>query len=77
MEYISRIIKKWKEESGVSGVIQFKYSHSTGVLTIYTAYIGYLIGKAGCHYDKYKGIFKTEIHDFKGIEFIETDFYAV
>ena len=48
---IQKIMKKWKEESGATRVIQFKYR--SGILTIYTSQPGWLIGKAGVLSDKY------------------------
>lgn len=75
MKYICEIIKKWKEESGCGGVVQFKYSHSTGILIIYSAYPGYLIGKSGFFVDKYSKIFKNEVSEFTKVEFVETDYH--
>lgn len=78
MEYIFKILKAWKEESMMErGVIQFKYNYSTGILVLYTTYPGWLIGKAGCHINKYTEIFKNEIYGFNSIEFIQTDYNYV
>ncbi len=77
MARIYDILIKWKEECGAKGVTQFKYSFSTGILTIFTAYPGYFIGKAGCHINKYTEIFKNEIHGLNSIKIEETDYYAV
>ena len=77
MEYIAKIVKQWKDESQCEGVIQFNYTYSTGILIIYSPYPGFLVGKAGCHIDKYNLIFKDVIHGFNKIEFIQTNYYFV
>lgn len=69
---IQRIIKQWKEEAGVTRVIQWTYKD--GILAIYTAQPGFLIGKGGALVDKYKEIFKQELGMcFEKIDMIETD----
>lgn len=70
---IQKIIKKWKEESGASRVIQFKYKN--GELTIFTSQPGYLIGKAGVLADKYRDIMEHEFSNFKDLKFLETNYY--
>lgn len=77
MSRVYDILRKWKEECGSKGVTQFKYSFSTGILTIYTAFPGYFIGKAGCYVDKYTEVFKNEIHGFNSIKFEVTDYYYI
>lgn len=73
MSQICDILREWKKECEYKGVIQFKHSYSTGILTIFTAYPGYLIGKEGCHAYKYIEIFKNKIIGFDTIKFVETD----
>lgn len=77
MKKIYDIMREWKKESGYNKVIQFKYSHSTGVLNIYTSFPGILIGKAGQFSIKYTELFKKKMLTFKSINFIETDIYIV
>lgn len=68
---IQRIVKQWKEEAGVTHVIQWTYKD--GILTLYTAQPGFLIGKGGVLVDKYKEIFKQELGMcFEKIDMIET-----
>jgi len=74
MSRLTKIIKVWKEESGHENYpIQFKYDHDTGVLTIYTPYVGILIGRSGRHVDKYTEILKEEQYNFTSISFVSTD----
>lgn len=70
---IQKILKEWKEESGVTRVVQFKYRG--GMLTIYTSQPGRLIGRGGISVDKYRGVFEKEFFDFKELKFEETDTY--
>ena len=72
---IQKILKSWKNESGATRVIQFKYRN--GILEIFTSQPGWLIGKAGVLVDKYTEILKRELHDFKELKFIETSYYWV
>lgn len=72
---IRKFLKDWKEEVGVTRVIQYRYRN--GMLTIYTSQPGLLIGKAGVIVDKYREILKQEIFDFKELEFVQTEYYWV
>lgn len=72
---IQKILRLWKEESGVTRVIQFKYRN--GMLQIFTSQPGWLIGKGGILVNKYKQIFKNELHDFQELKIIETSHYSV
>lgn len=74
-ERIQKILKSWKNESGATRVIQFRYRN--GILEIFTSQPGWLIGKAGVLVDKYTEILKKELHDFKELKFIETGYYWV
>ena len=72
---IQRIITSWKKECKVNRVIQWKLGRD-GVLRIYTSQPGFLIGKAGKTYDKYKKILKEELGAaLKKIEFVETSWW--
>lgn len=78
MKYVADIIKQWKEESGAGGIVQFKYNHETKILTVFTYYCGYLIGKAGSLVNKYEEILRNEaLPELTGIEFKETDYYTI
>ena len=70
---IQKIIKKWKEESGATRVVQYRYRD--GILSIYTSQPGYMIGKAGCLVYKYEDILKNELKKKKKIDFVETEYY--
>lgn len=72
---IRKILKAWKDESGATRIIQFQYKN--GILEIFTSQPGWLIGKGGALVYKYEQILKKELHDFKNLKFIETDYYWV
>lgn len=68
------IIKDWKDEAGIKGIIQINALPTVrDILIICTAYPGYMIGKGGCLVDKYKRIIQKEFPNIKKIEFIETN----
>ena len=72
---IYKIIKKWKKEAGVNGVIQWKLCMDK-TLKIFTSQPGYLIGKGGLLINKYNKILKKELGaTFNRVEFIETSWY--
>lgn len=50
--FAQHILKEWKKEAKSTKPLQYKYKD--GVLTIYTSQPGYLIGKAGHLYNKYR-----------------------
>lgn len=77
MKQIYGILREWKEESQTRGVIQFNFDFRTGQLTIYTSFPGWLIGKAGCYFDKYNKKLQEQISTFKSIKIVETDCYYV
>lgn len=77
MRHIENILKQWKKESGCSGGILFKYSYSDGILSIYSGYPGYLIGKAGCHVFKYTEICKDKILGFTNFNFVQTERHVI
>ena len=72
---IARILNAWKIESGLNEVIRFKYDCRSNTLTIYASRIGFLIGRAGVVYNKYREILKEEIHGFDKINFVEVSSY--
>ena len=73
MKKIYHIIKDWKKEAKYEKVIQFKYDYKTHILTLYVAYPGYLIGRAGNLYNKYIEILNKEGHNVKEIKFEEVN----
>ena len=78
MKYVADIIKQWKEESGARGIVQFKYNHTTKILTMFTYYCGHLIGGAGSLVNKYEEILRNEVlPELVKIEFKETDYYTI
>lgn len=70
---ISEIMKRWKEESCSTEVLQYRFFEDSRGLCIYTSNIGLYIGLHGKLYDKYTEIFKNEIPQVNGIDFIETN----
>jgi hypothetical protein len=77
MRKIREILRQWKLECGAKGVAQFKYSYTDGVLTIFTPYPGYFIGRAGVYTTKYSDILKDAVTGFKQIKFEETSPYCI
>lgn len=49
---VEKIILEWKKEAKADKPVQFSYKNNE--LFIYTSQPGYLIGKAGVLYNKYK-----------------------
>lgn len=68
---ISKIMKRWKEESSSKEVLQYRFFEDSRELYIYTFNIGLYIGLHGELYDKYTEILKKEIPEINGIDFIE------
>lgn len=72
---IQRIIKEWKKECGISRVVQWKLGRD-GNLQIYTSQPGFMIGREGKTYYKYKEILEKELgNDFKTVTFEETSWW--
>ena len=69
---IQRILKQWKKESKSKVPMQYRYMD--GVLEIYTTQPGWYIGKAGILGNKYIDILKSEVHDFKELKLVETEY---
>lgn len=72
MKIIHHILRQWKEESGIYGVAQFKYSPRSGILTIYTANPEKFIGDNEKLYNKYVLILKEKVKVFSEVKFVET-----
>lgn len=52
---LTKLIKQWKDEAGVKGIIQINaYPTVKDTLTICTDRPGFMIGKGGCLIEKYK-----------------------
>lgn len=68
-----QIIKEWKDEAKVKGIIQISaFPTYRKTLTICTDRPGPMIGKGGYLLDKYTKIIQEEFSDIKEIKFIET-----
>lgn len=73
-KYISDIIKEWKDEAGVNGVVLVgAHYYSDGVLKICTDRPGLMIGIGGSLVNKYKEKLNKVDRYIKEIEFVETD----
>ena len=75
---LTKIIKEWKDEAGVKGIIQINaLSTVRDSLTICTDRPGFMIGKGGFLIDKYKEKIQKEYPNIKKIEFVETDSWYI
>lgn len=75
---ISSIIKEWKDEAGVKSIILISGYPSFGkTFKICTDKPGYMIGKGGELYNKYKEKFKKINPTLECIEFVETDSWYI
>lgn len=75
---ISSIIKEWKEEAGVNGIVLISaYSMSTKTIKICTDKPGPMIGMGGRLINKYQEKLKEINPRLENIEFIETDPYYI
>lgn len=63
------ILKKWKDEKCIIGVIQFSYEN--GILTIYHAAPNWFNGDSA-KMDEYLSIFQKKLPSFKTIKFVQT-----
>ena len=71
---ISNIIKEWKDEAGVKGIVLVSvYSNFRDTIKICTDRPGLMIGKGGELVDKYREKLKTINKHLEHIEFVETD----
>ena len=75
---ISNIIKEWKEEAGVKGIILVGvYPDFRDTIKICTDRPGFMIGKGGELVNKYKERIKEFNPNLEKIEFVETDSWFV
>ena len=75
---LTKIIKEWKDEAGVKGIIQINaLSTVRDSLTICTDRPGFMIGKGGFLIDKYREKIQNEYPNIKKIEFVETDSWYI
>lgn len=75
---LTKIIKEWKDEAGVKGIIQINaLSTVRDTLTICTDRPGFMIGKGGCLIDKYREKIQNEYSNIKEIKFVETDSWYI
>ena len=75
---LTKIIKEWKDEAGVKGIIQInELSTVRSALTICTDRPGLMIGKGGCLVDKYREKIQKEHPNIKEIKFVETDSWYI
>ena len=75
---ITEIIKQWKDEAGVKGIVQINaYPTVRDTLTICTDRPGFMIGKGGCLIDKYREKIQNEYPSIKEIKFVETDSWYI
>ena len=71
---ISNIIKEWKDEAGVTGIIQVGVFPSfRKTIKICTDRPGLMIGYRGELVDKYKKKLREINSNLESIEFVETD----
>ena len=75
---VSKIIKEWKDEAKVDGVILVSaYSDFKDTMKICTDKCGYMIGLHGRLYDKYFNKLKDVNSKLERIEFVETDSWYI
>lgn len=68
--YFARnILREWKKEAKSTKPLQYKYKD--GILEIYTSQPGYLIGKAGWLFNKYRERLLKEFPKLKEIKLHE------
>lgn len=73
---MSAIIKEWKDEAGVEGIIQISRS-PLNTLKICTSRPGQMIGLCGNLFDKYKEKLKEICPKLEKIDFVETDSWYI
>ena len=75
---ISNIIKEWKDEAGVKGIVLVGvYSSFRDTIKICTDRPGLMVGKGGKLVDKYREKLKTVNKHLEHIEFVETDSWYI
>lgn len=70
-------LKEWKLESKCPHPILYKYDYKTKTLTIYTTLPGWLIGRAGLLYKKYKATIEQTAGHNVNIKFVETAYDVI
>jgi ribosomal protein S3 len=66
---LENIILKWMKEAKTDKPVQFNYHNSE--VYIYTSQPGYLIGKAGALYNKYKALLMDSFDNCDRVHIIE------
>ena len=77
---IKKIIKEWKDEAELNHndiVLISAYPTIRETLKICTNKPGWMIGKGGCLYEKYKEKIMEQFESIKNIEFVETDSWYI
>ena len=75
---ISAIIKAWKDEAGVTGIIQVgMHYYKDGKLKICTNKPGLMIGFRGELVNKYAEMLNKADRYIKEVEFVETDSWYI
>ena len=75
---ITAIIKEWKEEAGVKGIILIgAYPTFRKTIKICTDKPGFMIGRCGELVNKYQEKLKTINPNLEKIEFVETDSWYI
>lgn len=75
---VSNIIKEWKDEAGVEGIVQVSaFSKIQSEITICTDRPGLMIGKAGTLLDKYEEKLKKVNPRLERVLFVETDSWYI
>ena len=78
MKNIEKIIKEWKTEAKVKGIIMVSaFSNFKNTITICTDSPGPMIGWHGQLYDKYFNKLREVNHYLEKIEFVETDSWYI
>lgn len=73
---VTKIIRKWKKESGVDDPVAYKKRGDT--LTVFTNKPGWMIGRHGVIINKYEGMLRKELINSRlQIKIIETDHNVV
>lgn len=75
---IHNIIKEWKHEAGVRGIILISHtSPSSHYFTIFTSNPGLMIGYHGELKDKYIEKLRIEMKGLLDVHFVDTDKYYI
>ena len=66
---VEKIILEWKKEAKADKPVQFSYKNNE--LFIYTSQPGYLIGKAGSLFNKYKALLTESFDNCDFVHIVE------